>query len=110
MKRHVFLVWFGIFLVWSFYRANFFNPDWLDEFIIKPLVFILPVLIVNFFVERQGWAGIGLQMPFKSLLVDGYIGVVLGVLFAVEGMIANLVKYHAFTFTPILEIARSTPS
>ena len=107
MKRHVFIVWFFIFLVWAFYRANFFNPDWMDEFIIKPLVFILPVIVVNFFVERQGWAGIGLRMPFKSLLVDGYIGVVLGVLFAVEGMIANLVKYQTFTFTPIFEIARS---
>lgn len=107
MKRHVFLVWFGIFLVWAIYRANFFNPDWVDEFIIKPLVFVMPVMVVNFFIERQGLAGLGLSAPIKSLLVDGYIGVVLGVLFAVEGMIVNLVKYQAFTFTPLLELTKS---
>jgi len=103
MKRRLFILWFIIFLAWALYRANFFNPDWIDEFIVKPLIFVLPVLVVNFFVERQGLVGLGLSAPFKNLLIDGYIGVVLGVLFAVEGMFANLIKYGTFSFTPLLQ-------
>ncbi|MCX7955776.1 MAG: CPBP family intramembrane metalloprotease [Patescibacteria group bacterium] len=35
--------WAVILIVWAFYRAYLKMPEWFDEFIAKPLVFVFPV-------------------------------------------------------------------
>ncbi|MCS6956665.1 MAG: CPBP family intramembrane metalloprotease [Patescibacteria group bacterium] len=35
--------WAVILIVWAFYRVYLKMPEWFDEFIAKPLVFVLPV-------------------------------------------------------------------
>lgn len=102
MKHQVFIVWFIIFLVWTFYRAAFYLPEGIDEFIIKPLVFVLPVLYVVLVREKKKLAELGLSPNFKNFVSDLYIGVVIGVLFAVEGLLVNFLKYGQFSFSPIL--------
>lgn len=102
MKHKVFIVWFVIFLVWAFYRASFFFPDWVDEFLIKPLIFVLPVLYVVLKREKKKIADLGLSAKPKVFFADLYIGVVIGVLFALEGLFVNFLKYGMFSFTPIL--------
>lgn len=101
MKHKVFIVWFVIFLIWAFYRAYFFLPDWADEFLVKPLIFVLPVLIVVF-KEKKKLTDLGITFRIPKLFVDLYIGVVIGILFAVEGLVVNYLKYNHFSFAPIL--------
>lgn len=101
MKRQVFIVWFVIFLVWAFYRAYFFFPETVDELLIKPIVFVLPVLYVVIVKEKKRIASLGLRFKRFDSLLDLYIGITLGVLFAVEGLIANWFKYGQFSFAPI---------
>lgn len=101
MKKQVFLVWFLIFLVWSFYRAFFALPEAVDELLIKPLIFVLPIVFIVWILENKSFREIGLQTTFKILLIDVYIGVVLGILLAVEGLLANYLKYGRFSFGPI---------
>ena len=36
-------LWAVILIVWSVYRTYFKLPEWFDEFVAKPLVFVLPV-------------------------------------------------------------------
>lgn len=38
-------LWAVILIVWSIYRTYFKLPEWFDEFIAKPIVFVLPVLV-----------------------------------------------------------------
>lgn len=104
MKRQVFGVWFLIFLVWAFYRAKFFLPETFDELLIKPLVFVLPVLYIVVIKEKKKFSDLGLSFLPKDFLVDLYIGVVIGILFAAEGLLANFFKYGEFSFAPILAV------
>lgn len=101
MKRQVFLVWFFIFIVWAFYRAYFRLPEQIDEFLIKPLVFTLPVLFVVLYKENKSLAELGLFSTKRNFMLDLYIGVVIGVVFALEGLLANFIKYGNFSFTPL---------
>lgn len=101
MKRRVFIVWFFILLTWAFYRSAFHLPEAIDELIVKPLVFAFPVLYVVVFREKKSMSTLGLLPEKKSLMVDVYIGVVLGIVFALEGLLANFLKYGTYSFTPL---------
>lgn len=101
MKRQAFLVWFGIFIVWAFYRASFVLPESIDELVIKPLIFVLPPLFLVWIWENKPLREIGLFSSARGFMADLYIGVVLGILLAVEGLIANYFKYGQFSFGPI---------
>lgn len=102
MKHQVFVVWFIIFLLWTFYRAGFYFAETTDEFFIKPLIFVLPVLYVVLVREKKKLSDLGLGGGLKELSTDIYIGVVIGVLFALEGLMINYLKYGRFSFSPIL--------
>lgn len=101
MKRQVYGVWFFIFLAWAFYRSKFFYPEWVDEFIVKPLIFVVPVIYIVIIREKNKLRELGLSFQLKQFLADLYIGVVIGILFAFEGLLANYLKYGKFSFGPI---------
>lgn len=104
MKHQVFFVWFVIFLVWAFYRAKFFLPEWIDEFLVKPLIFVLPVVYVVIVREKKKLSELGLTPKLKDFLVDLYIGVLIGIAFALEGLIVNYFKYGQLSFAPTLVV------
>ncbi|OGG03831.1 hypothetical protein A2W14_04790 [Candidatus Gottesmanbacteria bacterium RBG_16_37_8] len=101
MKRQAFIVWFTIFIVWAFYRAYYILPESLDEFIVKPLIFAVPVIFLVWIWENKPLKSLGLWFNARGLVIDIYIGVVLGILLAVEGLMANYLKYGRFSFGPI---------
>lgn len=101
MKRQVFLVWFGIFFIWAVYRATFQLPEAIDELLIKPLVFVAPIIFVVWIWENKPLKSLGLKFKPRGLLIDLYIGVVMGILLAVEALLANYFKYGKFSFAPI---------
>ena len=46
-------LWAVILIVWSVYRTYFKLPEWFDEFVAKPVVFVLPVLVYIKSVEKK---------------------------------------------------------
>lgn len=104
MRRQVFIVWFGIFLAWALYRAYFVLPEWVDELLVKPLIFVIPVILVVRFRERNSLCSLGICPTGKSFFLDLYIGVVIGIVFALEGLFSNYLKYGQFSFLPILAL------
>jgi membrane protease YdiL (CAAX protease family) len=105
MRRQVFIVWFAIFLVWSAYRAHFFFPEWVDELVVKPLIFVLPVILIIRIREKGDFLSeLGLKLTFRNFMLDFYIGAVMGVIFALEGLLANYYKNGQFSFTPIMAL------
>lgn len=105
MRKHeVFLVWFGIFLAWSVFRANFFLPEWIDELIVKPLIFVVPILVIVKFFEKRDLASLGFTQKPKAFMQDLYIGVLVGSLFAIEGLVANYLKHGSFSFSSLLAV------
>lgn len=95
----VFRLWAWILLAWSLYRYFFKLPETIDEFIAKPLIFVVPVLWYVIKVEKKSLASLGLTT--KNLFPSIYMGVGIGFLFAIQGLIANFIKNGAFDINPI---------
>ncbi len=103
-KHRVYLVWFVIFLAWAIYRATFNLPEGIDEFLLKPLIFVLPVVYVVRLREKRKLATLGIPTKPADFFADLYIGVVVGILFAFEGLLVNYLKYGKFSFGPIMAL------
>lgn len=98
-KWTVYQVWGLILLVWALYRYYLRMPEWVDEFVFKPLIFVVPIAWYVNRVEKRSLQTLGLTTKnfFKSL----YIGLGFGALFAVEGLIINYLKYGRININPI---------
>ncbi len=99
----VFQVWGWTLLIWSLYRYFFKLPEWADEYIFKPIVFLGPMLWYLKRVEKTWGAKLlgSLGFTANKLYVSMYVGLGFGVLFAIEGVIANAIKYGTFNINPI---------
>lgn len=88
-KRAVYLAVY-LLIVWGFYRFLFQLPEELEETIIKPIVWLLPVI---YFVrlERRGLDSIGLTL--SNLFPAIYYALGLGLIFVLEAMVVNYLKY-----------------
>jgi membrane protease YdiL (CAAX protease family) len=95
----IYRVWAWILLAWSVYRYFFQFPEWVDELIFKPLIFVLPVVwyVVRKEKRRLDSVGVTGKNFFNSL----YIGIGFGMVFAVEGILAHVLKYKNFSINPI---------
>ena len=89
LKNAVMLFTF-LLIFWGFYRLIFRFPDWVEELIIKPVVWIVPVLYLVR-REKQNLASIGIT--FKNLFPAVYSSLALGSLFAIEAFVTNYIKY-----------------
>lgn len=95
----IYHIWAWILLVWSLYRYFFKLPEWADEFIFKPLIFVVPVIWYVVKKEKRKLDSIGLTG--KNLFNSIYIGLGFGLVFAVEGLVAHVMKYGSFDINPI---------
>lgn len=100
--ERVFTIWGLILIVWAVYRYYEMNPEWVDELILKPLVFLLPVVAYVLKKERRPLASIGLSKG--NLYRDIYLGLGFGMLFALEGLVVNSIKYGTFSFAPLVPV------
>lgn len=86
-------VWAIVLILWSFYRATFklSLPIWFDEFIAKPIVFLLPIYWFVVRVEKKSfWKGLGFSK--KNELVDIAFGLGIGFLFIGTAFLTRITK------------------
>ncbi len=95
----IYQLWAWILLFWSLYRYFFRFPEWVDEFIVKPLVFVAPVLWYVWKKEKRTLESVGITG--KNFFNSLYIGIGFGMVFALEGVFAHFIKYGKFSLTPI---------
>jgi len=105
---NIFSLYLFILVAWSFYRYYFRLPEWLEEIIIKPLIWLSPTLLLVLIQEKKKLTSIGLS--FANFFKNVYFGWGLGALFAFEGLITNAIKYRGLLFVPmglsILDLTR----
>jgi membrane protease YdiL (CAAX protease family) len=96
IKSYTFYYIFYLLLTWSIYRFVFQFPDTLEELLIKPVIWLLPLIfLLN--KEKRGLESIGFTK--KNLFKGIYFALALGVVFAIEALAANFVKYQGFNFS-----------
>ena len=84
-----------ILLAWGFYRLLFQLPEQIEETFIKPIVWLVPLLIlINKERVGLGSLGFGLNNLFSSI----YYSIGLGTIFVIEGLLVNYAKYGELNF------------
>lgn len=84
-------LWAIILIIWAIYRAKLPPlPEVFDEFIAKPLVFILPVWYYITKVEKRGFFE-GVDLRFKNWKSDLTLGLAIGGTFFLSALFANFV-------------------
>lgn len=86
-----------LFAVWTIFRlSGVITTQELDEFVIKPIIWLVPVLwLIK--KERVGISSLGITS--KNLFPAIYLSLFLGALFTLLALGANYLKYGNFTFT-----------
>lgn len=96
IKSYTFYYIFYLLLTWAIYRFFFQLPDTLEELLIKPVIWLLP-LIFLLKKEKRDFESIGITK--KNLFKGLYFALALGAVFAVEALAANFAKYGGFNFS-----------
>ena len=88
-------LWAIILIIWAIYRAKFKLPEWFDEFIAKPLVFIVPVYYYIKRIEKKSFFS-ALDFKFSITLPDILISLIIGGIFSLTAILANALKFNKF--------------
>jgi len=81
-------LWAVILIVWSVYRVNLRMPEWFDELVAKPLVFIVPVYYYLKTVDKKNFFPALFLKP-RMILKDLLFGLMIGAVFIASALLAN---------------------
>lgn len=84
-----------LLIIWGFYRVLFKFPDDVEDLIIKPIFWLLPVYYL-IRKEKLGFASVGITT--KNLFPSVYSALALGILLTIVGLAMNFVKYSGISF------------
>ncbi len=94
--KHTTILAAYVLVVWGFYRCLFKLPEEIEEVIVKPLLWLVPVFIL-LRKEKLGLSSIGITS--KKLFPSIYFSFALGIVFAIEGFFINIIKYKGIDFS-----------
>lgn len=79
-----------LLLVWGFYRFLFKLPDEVEELVIKPILWLVPVF---YLVKKERKTIESIGITFKNLFPAVYYAIGLGAFFVIEAVVVNFMKY-----------------
>jgi len=115
-SQKVLNLWGIILIFWVFYRLKFKMPEWFDEFIAKPIVFILPVHYFVKNIEKKSFLP-SIDWSFKTLkndfLISTFIGLTIFLTLSLAKYFQNKeivflryeINYLIFFYTIIISLA-----
>jgi membrane protease YdiL (CAAX protease family) len=84
-----------LLIFWGFYRYIFKLPEEIEELIIKPATWLIPV----FYLVKKEKANLSsLGVTLKNIFPAIYFSLGLGAVFVVEALLINYLKYGNFSF------------
>jgi uncharacterized protein len=86
-----------ILISWGLYRYFFHYPEWIDEFVAKPLIYLIPTLIL-LASEKKSFSSLGFSR--KNFSRNVIIGLLAGLFLVGESLITKRLKYGFLTFNP----------
>lgn len=84
-----------LILIWAFYRFLFRLPDQVEELVVKPIIWLVPIF---WLLNKEGAGITSLGLTFKKLFPAIYLSIGLGAIFVAEGLLTNFLKYGGFHF------------
>src|SRR3990167_5670357 len=95
--QRVLNAWGIVLILWCIYRTKVVMPEWFDEFIAKPLVFILPTYLYIKNFEKQPFFK-QIWLSGNKVVKDLYISSILGSIFIISALFANYVRVGNLDF------------
>ena len=90
-------LWAVILIIWSIYRTYFIMPGWFDEFIAKPLVFVLPVIYYIKKIDKQNvLSSLYISLKPKKFIQDFFYAAGIGIFFFVTTSLAYFIRSGKF--------------
>ena len=87
-------LWAVILIVWSVYRTYLKLPEWFDEFIAKPAVFVLPVLVYIRLVEKKEvFSSLFINTNFKNFVKEFFISFGVGIMLLLTALLSVYLKF-----------------
>jgi len=93
--KHAVQLYAYLLIVWGFYRVLFQLPSSIEEIIIKPVVWIVPLA---FLLRKENLGIASLGFSPKNLFKSVYFALILGAIFAIEAIGVNFFKYGKLEF------------
>lgn len=106
--QRVLNLWAIILIVWSIYRSKFSLPEWFDEFIAKPIVFVLPVYYFITKVEKRDFFPSIWFFP-KNIFREILLGIGIGFIFVASGIFSHYLREGSFSFEKTIFRSLSYP-
>ncbi len=95
--QRVLNTWAIVLIIWSIYRTKLGLPEWFDELVAKPLVFILPVYINIYRFEQKAFFQ-AIWLKKKTILTDIYLGLFVGAIFMIAAFFSNYLRTGNIAF------------
>ncbi len=87
-------LWAVILIVWSIYRTYLKLPEWFDEFIAKPLVFVLPVFIYIKKIEKKEiLSSLFINKNFRSFVKEFFISFGVGLILLFTALLSVYLRF-----------------
>lgn len=93
--KHVTIYSVYLLLIWALYRFLFQLPDQIEELVVKPILWLVPIFWLTV-KERFPLSSLG--FTFKNLFPSIYLSLGLGAIFVIEAVLANFLKYGHLNF------------
>ncbi|MEK7634207.1 MAG: CPBP family intramembrane glutamic endopeptidase [Patescibacteria group bacterium] len=88
-------LWAVILILWSVYRTYLKLPEWFDEFIAKPLVFVLPVLVYIRSVEKKEiLSSLFINKNLKSFVKEFFISFGVGLILLLTALLSVYLRFQ----------------
>lgn len=98
--RRIFWFYSLLLIIWGFYRYLLRLPETVEELVLKPLIWLGPmVFIIKFKEKRPVFPSLGFIN--KNIFRSFYLGILGGIAFALTGLLLNLLKYGRLNFVPL---------
>jgi len=96
-SQKVLNLWGIILIIWAFYRLKLKMPEWFDEFVAKPIIFILPVYYFIKKIEKRSFLP-SLNWSFKTVKKDFLIAIFIGLVIFLTIVLANYFRNKEVVF------------
>lgn len=101
--HQVLWVYSFVFVIWGVYRLLFPVHVWIEETILKFIVFGIPTFWVVFYRDKKTLEDLG--MSTRGLIVSLYFGLLFGLWLAVFGNVVSFINDGSIGFNPNLTVA-----
>jgi membrane protease YdiL (CAAX protease family) len=95
--QRVLNVWAIVLIIWSVYRTKLALPEWFDELIAKPIVFILPAYYSILRYEQKPFFQ-QIWLKKKTIVTDIYTGLLVGFIFLIAAFFSNYLRLGNVSF------------